>query len=150
VDRIVFWKLTRWLARKYRTTIKYIEPGYIANDDRDGDISKQVIVSGNINTNVLGSYILTYTVSDIAGNTTISRRYVNVIEKTYCRDFTSKLIDHEAGHRARSEIVAGWWWLPPTTIWYAIGSNEKLGTNKNTIVTLTEQPPGNYFIGSCP
>ena len=59
----------------------YIEPGYSATDNFDGNITGQVTVVGNINTNVLGTYTLNYTVSDAAGNTAVQKtRTIQVID----------------------------------------------------------------------
>jgi len=60
----------------------FVEPGYKAIDDVDGDITHKVTVSGSVNTEVVGTYTLTYTVSDNAGNTAKATRTVNVIAKT--------------------------------------------------------------------
>jgi len=47
----------------------YADAGATAQDDRDGNITNKIIVTGlPINTNLLGSYPVTYTVSDAAGN----------------------------------------------------------------------------------
>ncbi|RUA26449.1 MAG: hypothetical protein DSY76_06000 [Bacteroidetes bacterium] len=46
----------------------YVEPGYEANDDTDGDISANVKVSGTVDVNTEGTYELKYNVSDAAGN----------------------------------------------------------------------------------
>ena len=56
----------------------YVEPGYTATDDVDGDLTSQVVVTGIVNTAVEGTYPLTYTVSDAAGNTGTALRTVNV------------------------------------------------------------------------
>ena len=47
----------------------YNELGYKAIDNCDGDITGKVKVSNNINTNKVGDYSVTYTVSDKANNT---------------------------------------------------------------------------------
>jgi hypothetical protein len=59
----------------------YSEPGYTASDDEDGDITSSVTVTGagDVNTNMKGSYTVTYTVSDAAGNTATETRTVNVV-----------------------------------------------------------------------
>lgn len=58
----------------------FTDPGASAMDDRDGNISNRITVSGNVNINALGSYTLRYDVSDIAGNTaTTVTRTVNVV-----------------------------------------------------------------------
>lgn len=47
----------------------YTEPGFSATDDVDGDITANVIVSGDtVDTSVIGTYVITYNVSDSAGN----------------------------------------------------------------------------------
>jgi uncharacterized protein YjdB len=57
----------------------FVEPGYTAIDDVDGDITDRVVISGSINTGVAGVYILTYTVYDDAGNVARATRTVNVV-----------------------------------------------------------------------
>ena len=66
----------------------YSELGAIATDDRDGNISNRVTITvrnqnGNvvsaINTQNLGTYTLTYNVSDNAGNTASAIRSVNIV-----------------------------------------------------------------------
>lgn len=56
------------------------EPGYIALDNCDGDVSKLVVVSGWVNPYATGNYTLTYTVSDQFGNTATATRTVFVKE----------------------------------------------------------------------
>lgn len=46
----------------------YNDAGANAQDDRDGNISGNVVVTGTVNTQVAGSYTLYYDVSDAAGN----------------------------------------------------------------------------------
>lgn len=46
----------------------WVEPGYTAIDDVDGDISSKVRVTGSINMNVVGTYYQYYNVDDAAGN----------------------------------------------------------------------------------
>ncbi len=47
---------------------EYIDPGYQALDNCDGDLTSKVIVSGEVDTSKSGEQLLTYTVSDSAGN----------------------------------------------------------------------------------
>lgn len=63
----------------------YTEQGAKATDDRDGDITAKIITtvsSGKVNTAVAGTYIVTYTVSDTAGNTATATRTVKVTTPT--------------------------------------------------------------------
>jgi hypothetical protein len=47
----------------------YIEQGATATDNVDGDISANIVIGGaTVNTNVAGTYVVTYNVSDAAGN----------------------------------------------------------------------------------
>ncbi|MDD4924772.1 MAG: DUF5011 domain-containing protein, partial [Dehalococcoidales bacterium] len=57
----------------------YVEPGYTATDNVDGNITANVVVTGTVNISVLGQYTLTYSVSDAASNPAQVTRTVNVI-----------------------------------------------------------------------
>ena len=46
----------------------YIEPGFVAHDNMDGDITNQVLVSGEVDSSKSGNYSLFYSVTDQAGN----------------------------------------------------------------------------------
>ena len=60
----------------------YHEDGYTANDNCDGDISSKVQVSGEVNTSRVGSYTITYRVSDSSNNEAVVTRNVRVIQKS--------------------------------------------------------------------
>ena len=60
----------------------YIEPGYIAIDNYDGDITNNVVVENNINTSQLGTYSVTYTINDSSGNITSQQRMIHVVDNT--------------------------------------------------------------------
>ena len=55
---------------------EYVDPGYSATDDYDGDVTSKVVISGTVNNAKAGTYELTYTVSDTAGNTTFKKRTI--------------------------------------------------------------------------
>ncbi len=62
----------------------YTEEGATANDNKDGDITANIVIGGDaVDTNTAGAYVITYNVSDAAGNaaTTITRT-VNVVPDT--------------------------------------------------------------------
>ena len=44
------------------------DPGYTASDNADGDISSEVLVSGDVDTKIAGTYSINYNVSDKKGN----------------------------------------------------------------------------------
>ncbi len=61
----------------------YVEQGATASDDKDGDITASIIISGSVNTAAAGTYLVNYNVSDAAGNVaTQVTRTVNVIPDT--------------------------------------------------------------------
>lgn len=60
---------------------KYEEPGFVANDNCDGIITDKVKVTGNVDTSKEGTYELTYSVSDLFGNTSSVKRTVKVFSK---------------------------------------------------------------------
>ena len=62
----------------------YTEQGATASDDKDGDITASIVTAGDtVNTNTAGAYVVTYNVSDAAGNpATEVTRTVNVIPDT--------------------------------------------------------------------
>jgi hypothetical protein len=58
----------------------YSDAGATAIDDVDGDVTNKIVTTGTVNPSVVGSYIITYTVTDNAGNTATLTRTVNVID----------------------------------------------------------------------
>lgn len=59
----------------------YNDQGATANDNVDGDISSNIVVNqSNVNTAAVGSYVVTYNVTDAAGNASCDvTRIVNVV-----------------------------------------------------------------------
>ena len=56
----------------------YSDPGATAWDKHDGDLSNQIMVTGNVDTNTPGDYTITYTVSDSSNNVAEASRKVTV------------------------------------------------------------------------
>lgn len=54
--------------------------GVSATDQTDGDITSKVTVSGNVDVNVAGSYLLTYSVTNSKGQTTTQSAHIVVVE----------------------------------------------------------------------
>jgi hypothetical protein len=71
------------LRGKKRMTIRqgerYVDPGIVVTDNRDGRIT--VTVKGEVDTSRPGTYTLVYRARDKAGNTAYAKRYVTVKEK---------------------------------------------------------------------
>ncbi len=59
----------------------FVDPGYQATDNVDGDITAKVTVEGTVDTATMGRYTLTYTATDGFGNSVSCSRLVKVVEK---------------------------------------------------------------------
>jgi formylglycine-generating enzyme required for sulfatase activity len=57
----------------------WAEPGVAGHDARDGNITDQIVVTGTVDMNSTGTYLLTYSVQDGAGNTASTTRTVTVV-----------------------------------------------------------------------
>lgn len=122
----------------------YLEPGYSATDDVDGDISAQVMITGSVNTNIAGNYTLRYNVSDAAGNAAPE------IIRTVIVEEASPCVEHSASVNAH--INAGRAYICGTYSYNgcAVGSGNNIGfTFLVTAVTVKEESPGYFDLGSC-
>ena len=52
------------------------EPGYNATDNKDGNISSRVIVTGTVDSMEVGTYEIIYSVADKAGNKSDSKTLI--------------------------------------------------------------------------
>ena len=57
----------------------YYEPGYQAFDEGDHDLTDQVSITGFVDQDRIGTYVLTYRVQDSSGNTAEAKRTVHVV-----------------------------------------------------------------------
>ena len=81
----------------------YTEDGAQASDNKDGNITNAIVISGTVNTNLLGTYTLTYRVNDVAGNKAVATRAVIV------RDSQKPVIvntDADASNEVKVQIVS--------------------------------------------
>lgn len=67
---------------KISTGEEYVEAGFVAADDCDGDISDKVVISGAVDTSKNGSYVIAYQVKDSYGNECIVNRNITVQDIT--------------------------------------------------------------------
>ena len=74
---------------------KYKEPGYLAVDYKDGKITRQVEVSGSVDTNREGKYTITYTVENSRGMSTLESRIITVVRFKADLDITLTVEDKE-------------------------------------------------------
>ncbi|TYS17676.1 DUF5011 domain-containing protein [Rossellomorea vietnamensis] len=78
---------------------EFVDPGYTAEDFTDGDVTNKVDVSGEVNTEVPGEYILTYSATDSLGNESSVQRRVHVVDQVnpYIELTGESTIELEAG-----------------------------------------------------
>jgi formylglycine-generating enzyme required for sulfatase activity len=98
----------------------WAEPGVEAHDARDGNITDQIVVTGTVDMNSTGTYLLTYTVQDGAGNTASTTRTVTVVG--------NRTVDLNA------TVAMDMIWCPPGT--FTMGLTGVADPEHN--VTLTE------------
>ena len=66
-----------------RSAATFTDPGATATDNYDGDLTSSIVVTGSVDTSQLGTYTLTYNVSDTSGNAAVPvTRTVNVVDTT--------------------------------------------------------------------
>lgn len=72
----------------------YQEPGYIAYDKSGNDISKQVVITGSVNPNVVGTYKITYKIT--SENQTLEKtRTVKVVDKQIIDDNINLILSYD-------------------------------------------------------
>lgn len=79
---------------------EYIDPGYSAYDNIDGDLTDKVIVENNVNTKQEGIYEVIYRVKDSNQNETIVKRVVQV---------RGKIIRYQDKYEKIDNKKNGWW-----------------------------------------
>jgi hypothetical protein len=83
---------------------QYTDAGATAQDNIDGDITAKIVVVNPVNANLAGDYIITYNVSDLAGNNALEvSRVVHVVAVA-----VQKILINEvqlAGQTAADEFV---------------------------------------------
>lgn len=85
-ERVIIYKdvvpptITLKEGKEIKFTIgkEFKDPGFSASDDVDGDLTKSVAVTGSVNGNQSGTYILKYSVKDSSDNTFETERKVMV------------------------------------------------------------------------
>lgn len=104
----------------------YVEPGYSANSTVDGDITGSVVVDG-INTSVIGTHVIGYSVTDSALSSAFASRTVMVAggggTLPYCSGPTAPgwradLADGGCGGPKMTVVAAG---TPGCGYWMVLG-----------------------------
>ncbi|MBA3926750.1 immunoglobulin-like domain-containing protein [Listeria rustica] len=82
--------------------------GVTATDKEDGSLTSAITVSGTVNSNVPGSYPITYTVKDSDGNTTTKSITITVTsnDKPVISGAANKTIDQGTAFNAKTGVTA--------------------------------------------
>ncbi|MCB9251422.1 MAG: DUF5011 domain-containing protein [Flavobacteriales bacterium] len=81
----------------------YVEDGATAMDNKDGNITNTILITGSVNTNMVGTYIVTYSVNDVAGNNASKQRVV-IVRDTQKPVITNS--DADASNNVKVQIVS--------------------------------------------
>lgn len=124
----------------------YVEQGAAASDDTDGDITNQISISGSVDTNAAGTYILTYSVSDAAGNSASAIRTVEVSDVSALICESDTIANHVTTSRAK--ILYGSLYYSTDTVQTYLGSTF---VNANDVILMKEVEAGGWaLVASCP
>ena len=77
------------------------DPGATAYDNVDGDLTSKIVVIGEVNTSLVGSYALTYKVTDSEGNEAVSLNRTVIVEKVTNGD--DKQVEKNTGESGAAE-----------------------------------------------
>jgi poly(3-hydroxybutyrate) depolymerase len=125
------------------------DPEATALDPEDGDISDDIIrePAGAVETDLPGTYLLIYNVSDSEG--CAAREVIRTIIVGGCEQWTATNAEHAAANRAESGTC--YWFFFPYTCYHAVGSGDSLGT-ASTTTTLRQERADEmvYELGACP
>ena len=87
----------------------YTDAGASASDEVDGDISSSITTSGSVDTSTPGTYTLTYSVSDAAGNSVELTRTIIVAVATKITALAATgRVSEQTPEQARSTINGKW------------------------------------------
>jgi len=95
----------------------FTDPGATASDGCAGDLTSAIVVTGSVNTNTVGFYALTYTVSDPSGHSDTKVRTVQVLPYNFTGFFAP--IDNPP---AFNEMKAG----QAAPVKFSLGGNQGL------------------------
>ncbi|HHT38181.1 MAG TPA: DUF5011 domain-containing protein, partial [Mollicutes bacterium] len=134
----------------------YIDAGATARDNIDGDVTNRITITGTVNPNVIGTYTITYMVSDEAGNVATATRTVNVVDltsptitfspngnSTYAKSRTTKVTVSDAHSGVNTSSLKYLWSTSSSGVTAGqITTSFTNGVSLNTPSSVT----GNYYL----
>jgi predicted peptidase len=70
----------------------YLEAGAMALDEQDGDITSEITINGQVNTNTVGDYLVKYSVTDSSGTVAIEQTRIVRVTDTSTENFSRRPI----------------------------------------------------------
>jgi hypothetical protein len=121
------------------------EPGFVADDAEDGVITDDVVIGGNVDTSLVGTYTLTYNVVDSEGLAAVEKTRTVKINPalTECADDIDNDGDQTADHDGA--IIEGDMALVPDPGCTGPEDNDE---NERPVITLRDTDPLEIHIGS--
>jgi len=141
----------------------YNEPGVMAHDSEDGNVTSSIATSGNVDVNTVGSYQIEYTATDKAGNKGRAIRNILVRHTGYsiagnyhvkdsCGSSESQMqvfFDYATGSGVTRVLLTNFANNPNTFVYFDIsGTTGSLITLPNQSVNGNPSLPGHVFSGS--
>lgn len=119
---------------------KYIEPGYSAYDTIDGDLTDLVDITGSVDTNNPGTYILTYKVTNSIRNTKTLTRKIIVNESIIEAKVTQNTNNYTNTNVVITVSVSG------TNFSYVRFPNSTVSKDKNSTYTVSKNGTYKFYI----
>lgn len=113
----------------------YQEPGYIAYDKLGNDISKQVVITGSVNPNVVGTYKITYKIT--SENQTLEKtRTVKVVDNQVIDDSLNLILSYDT--KLTNKEISVSIKVEGSTFDYLVYPNKVVTTNSTSTYIIKE------------
>lgn len=113
----------------------YQEPGYIAYDKSGNDISKQVVITGSVNPNVVGTYKITYKIT--SENQTLEKtRTVKVVDNQVIDDNINLILSYDT--KLTNKEISVSIKVEGSTFDYLVYPNKVVTTNSTSTYIVKE------------
>lgn len=113
----------------------YQEPGYIAYDKLGNDISKQVVITGSVNPNVVGTYKITYKIT--SDNQTLEKtRTVKVVDNQVIDDSLNLILSYDT--KLTNKEISVSIKVEGSTFDYLVYPNKVVTTNSTSTYIIKE------------
>lgn len=113
----------------------YQEPGYIAYDKSGNDISKQVVITGSVNPNVVGTYQITYKIT--SENQTFEKtRTVKVVDNQVIDDSLNLILSYDT--KLTNKEISVSIKVEGSTFDYLVYPNKVVTTNSTSTYIIKE------------